>query len=110
MNFQMLQNENLMAEIKNKKDTFFSLAIFVIFILVAWYYLFSMAVGEQDMSDYADISMNPYEKYERMMSGEGIRGLVENEQFMEFKYNDKLDDLIQKSTSNERGNPFDETF
>lgn len=106
----MLHSENLMTEIKNKKDTLFSVLMFAIFFAIVVYYLFSIVVTEDNIRDYADIRANPYEKYEKMMSGEGIKSLIGNKQFMEFRYNDKLDDLIQKSGPNTRDNLFNETF
>ena len=106
----MTHGDNLMNEIKNRKDTLFALFIFAIFVAVAAYYSLSAVVTEKDIKDYSNISMNPYEKYERMMNGVGIKNLVENEQFKEFKYNDKLDNLIQNSNPNTRDNLFDESF
>lgn len=110
MDFKTLRSENFVNGLKGKKDTIFSVFMFVMFFAIAIYYSLSLVVGESDIGDYATISLNPYERYERMMSGEGIKGLVGNKQFGEYKYNDKLDNLIKKSTPNSRDNLFDETF
>jgi len=106
----MLHNENLMNEVRGKKDTIFSLVIFIVFLSIAGYYSMAMNVIEDEIKDYAEISVNPYEKYEKMMTGAGIKNLVANEQFKEYKYNDKLDSLIQKSMPNSRDNLFGATF
>lgn len=110
MNIKMLHSENLMNEVREEKDTIFSVVIFIIFLSIAGHYLLSMNVGETEIKDYAGISANPYEKYEKMMTGVGIKSIIENKQFKEYKYNDKLDSLIQKSSPNIRNNLFNETF
>lgn len=112
MNFEVIQNDHIITSIKGKKDVIFAVATFIVFFAVAAYYLFSINVSEQDITNYGNISQNPYEKYERMMTASGIKTLVENEQFQTYKYNSNLDSFIQQSTpsANGRDNMFLKNF
>lgn len=110
MNFPVIKNEKIISDLRSKKDDVFAVIIFVVFLSVFGYYVFSINVTEQDIKDYDNISKNPYEKYENMMRGAGIKNLMQNDEYKLFRYNNKLDNLIQKSSPSKRDDVFDETF
>ena len=84
-----------------------SLGAIVIFSVVIYSYLFNLEVTKDDISNYSELSADPYQKFEKSVISNEVKNLTEDSQFKSVRY---YDDLIKQKDCPERENPFEKTF
>ncbi len=107
MDLGIIKNNQVIHQIGQRKDAIISLILFIAFFAIVGDYLIN--AKKPDESGFVSI-VNSYEKYDKMLKGDNLKELAENEQFIELKYNEKLDSFIQKTTPTRRDDVFAEIF
>ncbi len=105
MDLGIIKNNQIIGQIGQRKDAIVSVILFILFFAIAGNHLLN--IKEPDENSSALIA-NPYEKYDRMLKGDNLKALTENEQFIELRYNEKLDSFIQKTEPSRRDDIFEE--
>ena len=94
-------------QIKIRKSFLISAGAIIIFSMVVYSYLFNLEVTRDDISNYSELSANPYEKFENSINNNEVKNLTEDSRFKNIKY---YDDLIKQKDCPERENPFEKSF
>lgn len=105
MDLEIIKNNKIISQIRQRKDAIVSMILFILFFVIVGNHLLN--IKEPDKSGSASI-INPYEKYDRMLKGDNLKTLTENKQFIELRYNEKLDSFIQKTKPSKRDDIFEE--
>lgn len=108
--FELKQNKTLRLikkTTKNKKETIFALIVFLVFLFTVLIYWKNTVITDQDVPIYSVLVANPYEKYERLVSGTNLKELIDNEHFIGMRHKDNL---IKKEIPERKENIFLEFF
>ena len=94
-------------QIKVKKSFLISAGIIIVFLMVIYSYLFNLEVTKDDIPNYSELTADPYQKFEKNVSSDEVRNLVEDNQLKSIKY---YEDIIKEKNCPERENPFKKSF
>jgi len=98
---------SVLKRIKIKKGCLVAIGAVVFFAIIIYLTLFKLEVTKEDISNYSELSVNPYEKFEENVNSDEVKNLVEDEQFKNIKY---YDNLIEEKEYPVRENPFEKSF
>lgn len=96
-------------KVKQSSDII-SILLFVVFLFSSFTFLKDVNMTEEDLSDYYELTKNPYEEYEELIKKTNAKKLIGSEQFIEMKYNDDLIKEINVSDIEDGKNPFLKMF
>ena len=95
------------GQIKARKNLLISAGTIIVFLMVVYSYLFNLEVTKNDISNYSELTADPYQKFEKSVSSGEVRNLVEDSQFKSIKYHK---DIIKEKNCPGRENPFKKSF
>lgn len=87
-----------------------SILVFVMFLIGSFAFLKDVNVVEEDLSNYYELTKNPYREYEELIKKTNAKKLIESEQFIEMRYNDDLIKEINIDDIEKGKNPFSKMF
>lgn len=93
--------------ISDKKDFLSSIVVAVLFLWLGMTCFKSVSPEIENVSNYYKLIKNPYENYERITDRKNISKLINNEQFIEMKYDENL---IKKEIPQKKIDPFLKSF
>jgi len=102
-----LKRNSFLKQVKKKKETVVSLVVFLIFLLAAAAILKDINPAKEDVPNYSELSKNPHAEYEKFLSGESVKELINSRQFFEMKYGG---DAVEEKEPLMREDPFIEKF
>jgi hypothetical protein len=80
-------------------------ALFILFVFsfAAWSMINDVKIKTEDVPNYGELTMNPYEKFEKLIQKTKLQKVINSGQFRELKYEDNL---IKEYESKKEGNLF----
>ena len=87
-NFQF--KKRIFKIISRKKDFLASTIVIVIFLWVGVICFKNVNPKIESVPNYYELIKNPYKSYERITDRKNIKKLIDNEQFIEMKYDENL--------------------
>lgn len=105
MDLGIIKNNQIIGQIRQRKDAIISVILFILFFVIAGNHLFGIKKPDENASV---ANANPYEKYNSMLKGDNLKALTGDERFIELRYNEKLDSFIQKTKPSRRDDIFQE--
>jgi len=80
-------------------------ALFVLFVFfyVAWFMINDVKIKTEDVPNYSELTVNPYEKFEKLIQKTKLQEVINSGQFKELKYEDSL---IKEYENKKEGNLF----
>ena len=84
--------------------------VFIVFLSSSFIFLKDVSVTEEDLSNYYELTKNPYREYEELIKKTNAKKLIESEQFIEMRYNDDLIKEINIDDIEKGKNPFSKMF
>lgn len=107
MDLGIIKNNQIIGQIRQRKDAIISVILFILFFVIAGNHLFGIKKPDENASV---ANANPYEKYNSMLKGDNLKELTENQNFIDLRYNEKLDTFIQKTEPSKRDDIFEEIY
>lgn len=84
-----------------------SLLVLFVFSYATWSIINDIKIETEDVPNYGELTMNPYEKFEKLVQKTKLQEVINSGQFKELKYEDNL---IKEYESKKKGNLFLKKF
>ncbi|NOQ68193.1 hypothetical protein GQ568_02010 [Patescibacteria group bacterium] len=81
--------------------------VLIVFSYAAWYMINDVEIKNEDVPNYGELTINPYEKFEKLVQKTKLQEVINSGQFKELKYEDNL---IKEYESKKEGNLFLKKF